>query len=58
MVTWVQFHIPKHCIELSLADAKPIYSALYQAGPKARKFKRNRIDKMLPGELIVSFQTK
>lgn len=36
----------KHKIDLISSDVRPIYSAPYRAGPRARKFDGDEIDKM------------
>lgn len=41
------FHIVKLCLETTAPVLRPINSALYRAGPKARKIKKTEIDKML-----------
>lgn len=44
--------IEKHWVQLPAADAKPIYSAPYQAGPCAQELEKLEIAKMFCKEII------
>lgn len=50
--------IEKHHIELGPAAARPIHSASYRAGPKAREYERNEISEMLWEGAIKPFHSK
>lgn len=53
-----QTNIGRHGIVLSQTDAKPVYSALFRAGPEAREFQKNEIDNLLSAEAIDPAQTE
>lgn len=53
-----QISIAKQRAKLSPSDAKSIHSAQYWAGPKARKFEKHEIDKMLSEGVLHPDQTK
>lgn len=55
-LSWIE--AGQHRIEISLEDTWPIHSALYQAGPKARKLKKDEIAEMLDLEVIEPAQNK
>lgn len=53
-----EINFAEHQIELSLADGKPRHSALYRAGPNARKSESSEISKVLLEKVIEPAQTQ
>lgn len=53
-----QINIAKHRMKLFQVDARPIHSALYRAGSKARESEKKELDKMLSDEIIEPAQTE
>lgn len=57
MTTWPN-GIAKHRIELTLLDIRPLNTAPYRAGPKARELEKTEIDKMHGMNVIESAQSE
>lgn len=53
-----QVNMAKHCILLTVENTQLIHFAPYQAGPRTRKFKNAKTDKMPAQKVIETAQTE
>lgn len=57
MKVWAELTWPKHCINLTAPDMRPVSSATYHAGPEARKIEKMETDKMHGTKVIEPAQS-